>query len=263
MKGTVRNMLLAIDVGNTQTVLGIYDNDTLVHMWRVATNVDHTSDELRIKLHTLMMAEGLEYSRIDGAILASVVPALTHNWEKACCRSFGVETLIVSAASAGHLIKVDLAKFPELGADRVADAVAAKNLYGDPVIVVDFGTATNIEIIGKDGIFLGGIIAPGVESSMRSLLSRAALLRSVELEDPGTAIGSSTAECLKVGMVYGEAARVDGLVDRVFDQLGYEATVIATGGLAHRIAPHSRCITEINLELTLQGLRMIYNELSR
>ena len=118
-------MLLAIDVGNTQTVLGIYDNDELVHMWRVATNVDHTRDELRIELHTLMVAEGLEYSHIDGAILASVVPALTHNWEKACCRSFGVETLVVSAASSGHLINVDLEKFPELGADRVADAVAA------------------------------------------------------------------------------------------------------------------------------------------
>ena len=188
-------MLLAIDVGNTQTVLGIYDNDKLVHMWRVATNVDHTSDELRIKLHTLMMAEGLEYSHIDGAILASVVPALTHNWEKACCRSFNVDTLVVSAASAGHLINVDMSRFPELGADRVADAAAAKHLYGSPVIVVDFGTATNIEIINKEGTFVGGIIAPGVESSMKSLFSRAALLRSVELEDPGTAIGTNTAEC--------------------------------------------------------------------
>ena len=129
--------------------------------------------------------------------------------------------------------------------------------------MVDFGTATNIEIINKEGTFVGGIIAPGVESSMKSLFSRAALLRSVELEDPGTAIGTNTAECMKVGIMYGEAARIDGLVDRVFKQLGYEATVVATGGLAHRIAPLSNSITEINLELTLQGLRMIYNELSR
>ena len=170
---------------------------------------------------------------------------------------------MVSAASAGHLINVDMSKFPELGADRVADAAAAKHLYGSPVIVVDFGTATNIEIINKEGTFVGGIIAPGVESSMKSLFSRAALLRSVELEDPGTAIGTNTAECMKVGIMYGEAARIDGLVDRVFKQLGYEATVVATGGLAHRIAPLSNSITEINLELTLQGLRMIYNELSR
>ena len=261
-KGTVRNMLLAIDVGNTQTVLGIYDGDKLVHMWRLATNVDHTSDELRIKLRVLMQAEGLENSHIDGAILASVVPALTHNWEKTCYRSFCVKAVVVSVATAGHLINIDASKFPELGSDRVADAAAAKRIYGAPVVVVDFGTATNIEIVDKNGTFVGGIIAPGVESSVRSLFTRAALLRSVELEDPGTAIGSSTAECLKVGVVYGEAARVDGLVDRVFEQLGYEAPVVATGGLAHRIAPISKRITEINLELTLEGLRMIHEELS-
>lgn len=256
-------MLLAIDVGNTQTVLGVYDGEHLVHMWRVATNVDHTSDELRIKLHVLMEAEGVDPKCIDGAILASVVPALTHNWEKACYRSFCVQLLVISAQTVGHLINMDQEKFAELGADRVADAAAAKCLYGSPVIVVDFGTATNIEIIDKTGTFVGGIIAPGVDSSMRSLLSRAALLRSVELEDPGTAIGTNTADALKIGVVYGEAARVDGLVERVFDQLGYEARVVATGGLAHRIAPASKHIAEINLELTLQGLRMIYDEIAQ
>ena len=253
-------MLLAFDVGNTQTVLGVYDGEHLVHMWRVATNVDHTSDELRIKLHVLMEAEGVDPKCIDGAILASVVPALTHNWEKACYRSFCVQLLVISAQTVGHLINMDQEKFAELGADRVADA---KCVYGSPVIVVDFGTATNIEIIDKTGTFVGGIIAPGVDSSMRSLLSRAALLRSVELEDPGTAIGTNTADALKVGVVYGEAARVDGLVERVFDQLGYEARVVATGGLAHRIAPASKHIAEINLELTLQGLRMIYDEIAQ
>ena len=148
----------------------------------------------------------------------SVVPALTHNWEKACYRSFCVQLLVISAQTVGHLINMDQEKFAELGADRVADAAAAKCLYGSPVIVVDFGTATNIEIIDKTGTFVGGIIAPGVDSSMRSLLSRAALLRSVELEDPGTQ-SEHTADALKVGVVYGEAARVDGLVERVFDQL--------------------------------------------
>ena len=145
-------MLLAIDVGNTQTVLGVYDGNRLVHMWRVATNVDHTSDELRIKLHVLMSAEGVDPHCIDGAILASVVPALTHNWEKACHRSFGVQLLVISAKTVGHLINMDQEKFAELGADRVADAAAAKCLYGSPVIVVDFGTATNIEIIDKTGL---------------------------------------------------------------------------------------------------------------
>lgn len=256
-------MLLAIDVGNTQTVLGIYDGEELVHMWRLASNVDHTSDELRVKLSVLLRAEDLNASDIDGAILASVVPALTHNWEKVCQRSFGVEALIVSARTCGHLLNIKEGEFGELGADRVADAIAAKKLYGSPVIVVDFGTATNIEVVDADGAFRGGIIAPGVESSMRSLFTRAALLRSVELEDPGVAIGANTEDALKIGLVYGEAARVDGLVDRVFEQLGYPTTVVATGGLAHRIAPMSKRITEINLELTLQGLRMIHREISR
>ena len=154
-------MLLAIDVGNTQTVLGVYDGEHLVHMWRVATNVDHTSDELRIKLHVLMEAEGVDPKCIDGAILASVVPALTHNWEKACYRSFCVQLLVISAQTVGHLINMDQEKFAELGADRVADAAAAKCLYGSPVIVVDFGTATNIEIIDKT-VRLWAVLLPPV-----------------------------------------------------------------------------------------------------
>lgn len=255
-------MLLAIDIGNTQTVLGIYHNDSLVHMWRLATKTDHTSDELRIKLHALLDAEHLTDKDIDGAILASVVPALTHNWEKVCMRSFGVETLVVSTKSCGHLVNINRSEFTELGADRVADAVAAKYVYGSPVIVVDFGTATNIEVVDREGVFRGGIIAPGVESSLESLFTRAALLRAVELEDPGVTLGRDTSQALQIGLVYGEAARVDGLVQRVQDYLGYETKVIATGGLAHRIAPHSSKITEINLELTLQGLLRVYHELT-
>lgn len=256
-------MLLAIDVGNTQTVLGIYDGENLVHMWRLATNVDHTSDELRIKLHALLEAEHIENAAIDGAILASVVPALTHNYEKVCMRQFGVEVIVVSSANCSQFLNIKPGTFMELGADRVADAVAAKMRYGSPVVVVDLGTATNIEVVDAEGTFVGGVIAPGVDSSMRSLLSRAALLHAVELEDPGTAIGANTTEAIKIGVVYGEAARIDGLIDRIHAQLGYTTPVIATGGLSHRIAPFTRTITEVNLELTLQGLRRIYCELSR
>lgn len=256
-------MLLAIDVGNTQTVLGVYDEDRLVHMWRLATNVDYTSDELRIKLHALLTAEQVESQDITGAILDSVVPSLTHNWEKVCQRSFGVEAITVNSANCSSLLNLAPGTFSELGADRVADAVAAKALYGSPVVVVDLGTATNIEVIDNTGTFVGGVIAPGVDSSMRSLLSRAALLHAVELEDPGTAIGANTTEAIKIGVVYGEAARIDGLIDRIHEQLGYTTPVIATGGLSHRIAPFSRTITEVNLELTLQGLHRIYHELTR
>lgn len=256
-------MLLVVDVGNTHTVLGIYDEDRLLHMWRLATSVDYTSDELRIKLHALLGAEKIDSDQIHGAILCSVVPALTHNWEKVCERSFGVVPLVVSSANCAHLLNIDKTSFSELGADRVADAVAAKAIFGAPVVVVDFGTATNMEVIDKNGAFVGGVIAPGVESSMRSLMSRAALLRAVELEDPGIAIGRDSSEAIQIGVVCGEAARVDGLVDQIHQQLGYPTKVVATGGLAHRIAPLSRTITEIDVELTLQGLRLIYNDLKK
>lgn len=252
-------MLLAIDVGNTQTVLGVYEEDSLVHMWRLATNVDYTSDELRIKIHALLQAEGLSEADIHGAILASVVPALTHNWEKVCFRSFGVEVLVVSTCTCGSMINIQPGGlFAELGADRVADAIAAKALYGSPIVVVDFGTATNMEVIDAEGTFRGGIIAPGVESSMRSLFSRAALLPAVELENPGVAIGRNTTEAIQIGVACGEAARVDGLIERIWEQLGYETKVVATGGLGHRIAPMSKRISDVNTELTLQGLRLIY-----
>lgn len=256
-------MLLVVDIGNTHTVLGIYDEDRLIHMWRLATNVEYTSDELRIKLDALLSAESIDAEDIKGAILCSVVPALTHNWEKVCERSFGVVPLVVSSANCAHLLNIDKTAFTELGADRVADAVAAKAIFGAPVVVVDFGTATNMEVIDRDGAFVGGIIAPGVESSMRSLMSRAALLRTVELEDPGIAIGRDSSEAIQIGVVSGEAARVDGLVERVHEQLGYSTKVVATGGLAHRIAPLSKTITAIDVELTLQGLRLIYNDLKK
>lgn len=251
-------MLLAVDVGNTQTVIGIYDGPELVHMWRLTTSVEATSDEVRIKLHALFEAEGLLHAAVNGAVLASVVPALTHLWEKVCQRSFGIDPVIVSASACADLLGIEPGTFQELGADRVCDAVAAKALYGAPVIVVDFGTATNVEVVDQTGRFVGGIIAPGVESSMRALFSRASLIPAVELEDPGVAVGRNTTEAVQVGIVVGEAARIDGLVKRIATSLGCMPRVVATGGLAHRIAPLSDTIAEINLELTLQGLRLVY-----
>ena len=200
-------MLLVVDIGNTHTVLGIYDQDRLIHMWRLATNVEYTSDELRIKLRALLSAEEIDAGVIKGAILCSVVPALTHNWEKACERSFGVAPQVVSARSCAHLLNIDKTSFVELGADRVADAVAAKAIFGAPVV--------------------------------------------------------DSSEAIQIGVVSGEAARVDGLVERIQAELGYKTKVVATGGLAHRIAPLSHTITEVDVELTLQGLRLIYNELKK
>lgn len=252
-------MLLAIDVGNTQTVLGLYEGDKLLHMWRVATNKLHTSDELRIKVKPLFDSEGIDAAGVDGAVLASVVPKLTESWFEALVVMLKHEPLVVDAQAAGDLFKSTYAHPAEVGADRVADAVAARILFGAPCVVVDFGTATNIEVIDRDGYFIGGIIAPGIETSSNALFARATKLAAIDLVDPGTAIGGSTEQAIQAGIVYGEADRVDGLMRRVFKQLGYQARVIATGGLAESVARISETITEVVPELTLDGLRLIYD----
>ena len=163
-----------------------------------------------------------------------------------------------SAETAGSLFEADYPNPHEIGADRVADAVAAKALYGAPVIVVDFGTATNMEVVDADGRFIGGVIAPGVETSASALFSHATKLGAIDLVDPHTAIGHNTEEAIQAGIVYGEADRVDGIIRRIFAQLGYETPVVATGGLASRVAAQSQTITAINPELTLEGLRLVY-----
>lgn len=252
-------MLLAIDVGNTQSVIGVYDGADLKHMWRIATNKKHTSDELRMKLVPLLESEGIGAANLSGAVLASVVPQLTGGWQSALRKLTGAEAVVCTAAAAGEdLFPTAYSNPAEIGADRVADAVAARALYGQPVVVVDFGTATNIEVIDCNGVFVGGVIAPGVETSASALFSHANRLSAIELEDPHTAIGDNTAHAIQAGIVYGEVDRVDGLVERIFAQLGYEAPVVATGGLAPRVAPLSRTITQVNSELTLEGLRRIY-----
>ena len=256
-RGFVKNMLLAIDVGNTQTVVGVYEGVVLAHMWRVATNKSHTSDELRVKVLPLLDSEGIAPNDLQGAALASVVPQLTQAWCAALHR-MGIDALVCTAASAGELFPTTYANPGEIGADRVADAVAARSLYGAPVVVVDFGTATNIEVVDREGCFIGGVIAPGVDTSAAALFSRATRLAAIDLVDPHTAIGGSTEQAIQAGIVYGEADRVDGLVRRIFAQLGYEAPVVATGGLAPRVAELSQTITATNPELTLEGLRLIH-----
>lgn len=258
-EGIVRDMLLAIDVGNTQTVLGLYEGERLAHMWRVATNKTHTADELRLKLRGLLQAACVDARDMRGVCLASVVPALTVRWQDVSWEEFGKEALACSAATAGDLFVTDYANPAEIGADRVADAIAARALYGAPVVVVDFGTATNIEVVDREGKFAGGIIAPGMETSANALFAHASRLAAIDLADPHTAIGGTTAQAIQAGIVYGEADRVDGLVRRVFAQLGYEAPVVATGGLASRVAPLSSTISRVDPELTLNGLRMLYD----
>lgn len=251
-------MLLTIDVGNTQTVIGAYRGGKLACTWRVATDKAQTADEIRASLAMLFFADGIAAEEVRGAALASVVPRLTEAWLGAARAMFGVEALVCSARTAGPLFPTDYPQPDEVGSDRVADAVAARERYGAPVVVVDFGTATNIEVIDREGRFVGGIIAPGVETSAQALFSHATRLAAIGLDDPGCAIGRSTDAAVRSGIVYGEADRVDGLVRRIFGQIGYRAPVVATGGLAPLVAAHSSEITEVDPWLTLEGLCLVY-----
>lgn len=251
-------MLLVIDVGNTQTVVGLYEGPELAYRWRISTIKHETSDELRLRLQQLLDFEGVETASIDGVSLASVVPALTVAWKAAIHYMLGMEALVCSAETASAVFTPDYPNPAEIGADRVADAVAARALYGAPVVVVDFGTATNIGVVDARGCFVGGVIAPGMETSATALFSHATKLGAIDLEDPRTAIGHNTTQAMQAGIVYGEADRVDGLLRRIFEQLGYEAPVVATGGLATRVAPYSRIVSRTNPVLTLEGLRLVY-----
>lgn len=256
-RGFVTIMLLTIDVGNTQTVMGVYEDDQLLHMWRVTTNKTNTADEVRITLNTLLQSAYLDFSDITQASLASVVPALTSSWVRAIADGAGVDTILCNAETAAPLFKTTYPNPHEIGADRIADAVGAVARYGAPVVVVDFGTATNIEIIDADGAFVGGIIAPGIMTGAQALFANATRLATIDLVAPPAAIGTSTDTAVQSGIVLGEADRVDGLVYRIFAQLGYHAPVVATGGLAPLVAPHSETITHVDQGLTLEGLRLI------
>lgn len=251
-------MLLTIDVGNTQTVLGIYRDGALDRMWRISTCKQATADELRLKVLSLLAADKVAPQDIEGTALASVVPELTLAWTAALEAVLGSAPVACDLESAGDLFDPLYANPAEIGADRIADAVAARALYGAPVIVVDFGTATNLEVVDAQGRFIGGIIAPGMETSAAALFSHATKLPSIDLRDPGTVIGKSTVHAMRAGIVYGEADRIDGFVRRIFAELGYEAPVVATGGLAPSIAPLCSTVTCVNPELTLEGLRLIY-----
>lgn len=256
-------MLLAIDVGNTQTVLGIFEGETLQRMWRVATREKCTSDEMRSLLCNLFAADGISMGQVHGAVLATVVPSQHVLWNSTCRKAFGVDLVNIDRSMMDGLLDMTRYGAPGLGADRLANAVAAKALYGCPVVVVDFGTATDMEVVDGKGRFLGGVIVPGVETSMRSLSLGTALLPAIELADPGTAIGVDTVSSIQIGVVLGEVERIDGLVRRIWRQLGCEATVVATGGLASVIGSMCETVTAVDSDLTLQGLRLVFENTAK
>lgn len=250
-------MILAVDVGNTQTVIGLIKDGVLDGHWRVSTDSGLTADELRVKIGSLLAAEDHSWADIDRAIVASVVPNLTAEYEKMSLRATGVVPFIVGPGiKTGIDIRYENPR--EVGADRIVNAVAAYRLYGGPVVVVDFGTATTIDVIAEDGGYLGGAIAAGIETSADALFSRAARLSKVDLEPPDKVIGTNTRTSIQAGLLLGEAAMVDGLVTRVWNELGRKASVVATGGLAQLMAPLCETVDEVDPDLTLKGLAYVY-----
>ena len=246
-------MLLAVDVGNTQTALGLYDGDRLVDDWRLATERTRTGDELGVLLGGL-----LDLEAVEGICLASTVPALVREYERLAERWAQARLLVVGpGVKTGIPIRYDDPR--EVGPDRIVNSVAAKGRYGAPVIVVDFGTSTNFDVVSTAGEYVGGVLAPGIEISMEALFARAARLVKVDYVEPPAVIGKTTVAGLQSGLVYGFAGQVDGIVTAIRGELDApDAPAIATGGLASLIAPHSSTIASVDPYLTLEGLRLVW-----
>jgi type III pantothenate kinase len=250
-------MLLTVDVGNTQTALGLFRDAELVDHWRVATDRERTGDELGVLLHGL-----LDLDAVDGLCLSATVPTLVREWTRVAERAAHAPILVVGpGVRTGIPIRYDDPR--EVGPDRIVNAVAARARYGAPVIVVDFGTSTNFDVVSPEGEYVGGVLAPGIEISMEALFARAARLVTVDYAAPATVIGKTTVAGLQSGLVYGFAGQVDGIAARIREELAApEAPVVATGGLAELVAPFSATIAEVDPFLTLEGLRLVW-ELNR
>jgi type III pantothenate kinase len=250
-------VLLAIDVGNTQTHVGLFQDEELVEHWRFATARFATADELATVVASLLDLRDLRLREVDAAIVSSVVPTLAHEYEQLVGRYLdGNGVLVGPWLKTGMPIRIDRPQ--ELGADRLVNAVAAYDRLGGACIAVDFGTAINYDVVSSRGEYLGGVISPGIEISLEALAARAARLPRVEIEEPRHAIGKGTQEAIQSGVVYGFAGQVDGIVGRLREELGEEATVIATGGFAATIVPFCDEVDEVDDLLTLTGLKLIW-----
>jgi pantothenate kinase, type III len=250
-------VLLAVDVGNTQTHFGTWDGERLVEHWRFATVRDSTADELGAALRNLLELRGVGLADLSASIVSSTVPQLAPEWEEMGRRYLGHDMKVVGPGlKTGMPIRIDNPR--ELGADRLANAVAAHERLGGPCISVDFGTAITYDVVSAIGEYVGGIITPGVEISMDALTERGAKLPKIDLIPPRALIGKSTVDAIRSGIVYGFAGQVDGIIGRLRSELGNDTKTIATGGLAEHIVPFTSCIDEVDDLLTLKGLRIIH-----
>jgi len=250
-------MLLAIDIGNTNIILGMFEDKELRATWRIATGIHRMADEYAVILLSLLRQQGLDAPDVTKVALCSVVPPLTAVFEELCQQYCHVSPLVVRAGvKTGVRIRMD--NPAEVGADRIVDAAAAHHLYDGPIIIVDFGTATTFDTVSREGDYLGGAIAPGLSTAAESLYIQAAMLPRVELTRPERAIGTSTIAAMQSGLVFGYVGLIEGIIARIQQELGEKARVVATGGYAELIAKETSVIDVVNTELTLIGLRLIY-----
>ena len=250
-------MLLAIDIGNTDTTLGVFEGEELRATWHMATSIHRMVDEYAALLLNLLHHRGLDASDIKDVALCSVVPPLIATFDELCQRYFHISPLVVGAGvKTGVRIRMDNPR--EVGADRIANAAAAHHLYGGPIIITDLGTATTFDTISKEGDYLGGAIAPGIVTAAEALFTQAAMLPRVELVHPQWAIGTNTIAAMQSGIIFGYVGLIEGMVARIQQELGEKAKVVATGGFAELMAKETAVIDVVNPNLTLIGLRLIY-----
>jgi len=254
-------MLLAIDIGNTQLVLGIFKGDQLVHSWRVVTRRNQTFDEYAVLFGNLFELEGISSEDIEGMVISSVVPPLNKTFESLAKQYFSLDPLFIEATRQ-NLVPIPTYKPPaDVGADRIVNAMAAFDLIGGPSIVVDFGTATTFDAISGKGEYLGGVIAPGISISAEALFSRASKLPRIEIRKPSKVIGDSTVGSMQSGLYFGYVGLVEGILGKMKGELG-EAQVLATGGLASLVAAATDAIDRVEEDLTLFGLRLFHSKLN-
>jgi|SRR5690625_340484 len=253
-------MIFVLDTGNTNTVLGVFENDQLKYEWRLKTDRHKTEDEFGILIKSLFDLKGIAFSDIKGVIISSVVPPIILALEKMCKRYFQIEPLIVGREEVKTFLGMCYPHPQEIGADRIVNAVGAIEAYGPPLIIIDFGTATTYCYVNEHGEYSGGLIAPGIKISMDALYSKASKLPKIEIQVPSQVIGSSTVEAMQSGVFYGYVGQVDGIIHRMRQQISQPTTVIATGGWASLIASESKTIDYVDPHLTLKGLYSIYKK---